>query len=214
MSETNENQQTAVDDTKSTQTNEADAAGATAQDQGDGLDKILKEFEDGKNQTQATSTSQTGTETKADTDKTKDVDLTVLSTLEQRINEMEAERTRSELEKVFDDFATGTQGDAVDAESFLNSMARRDPRIDEVYQARKTNPRAWEKVRATLKAEFVKRVGQKVDTQVTSSRDAVEAAVRSASTAAPKGELTEKDIRQMTKADFDEEQRKLGVVPV
>jgi hypothetical protein len=49
---------------------------------------------------------------------------------------------------------------------------------------------------------------------VTDSRDAVTAAVRSASTAAPQREITAETIASASKDEFDEMQRKLGVIPV
>lgn len=212
MTEKDENEQTAVDqETKEEPKKEASAESGTAQD--DGLDAILKEFDERK----AASSPQVA-ETKSEPTKPitdiSSVDVTALATLEAQVKQLADQRQRDELEKLFDRMTDGVQADSVDAESFLNAMARRDPRLNEAYKNRKDNPKAWGKVETTLKQEFTKRFGKKVDKQATESRDAVAAAVRSASTAAPAQDLTDKDISKMSKEDFDALQRQYGVIPV
>ena len=206
MNEENETtEQTAVDqDPKEAPKEGAPAESGAAQT--DDLDALLAEFDTKKAEAAPV------TEPKKST--VDDVDVNVLAVLEQRLNDQEAREKRRELDSMFNSFTEGVQADAVDAEAFLNAMALREPRINQAYINRGSNPKGWEKVESTLKQEFQKRYGKKVDKQVTESREAVASAVRSASTAAPHKALTDKEISTMPKDDFDKLQRELGITPV
>jgi hypothetical protein len=198
-------EQTAVDQESQVQANEPEAADSGAA-QEDGLDELLKEF-DAKRE--ATKEPERAAEPKA-----PDVPIEVVAVLEKRLNDYEAKQSRKELETLFDRLTVGVQADSLDAEAFLNAKAIRDPRINREYMQRESNPKRWEKIEGELKKEFSKRFGQKVDKQATESRDAVASAVRSASTAAPQRDITQKDIETMSKSDFDDMTRKLGITPV
>lgn len=171
------------------------------------LDELLKEF-DQKREAVQTQPKEREPETSE-----QKIDVNVLATLEARLNQQEAQNQRRELEGWFGKLTDGVQADMVDAEAYLNAQALRDPRLNRAYANRESNPKAWDKVWSSLKQDFAKRYGKKVDKQVTESRDAVASAVRSASTAAPDRGLTDKEVVSMSKADFDEAQRKLGVMP-
>ncbi len=208
VDEKKDEQTAVVDDTKAEPTKDAAAESDTAQE--DGLDELLKEFDERKEAATPDAKSEPKSEPKTD----KQVDLDALATLEKRLNDQEAREQRRELENLFSKLTNGVQADEVDAEAFLNAKAMREPKLNQAYANRASNPKAWDKVFATLHQEFQKRHGKKVDKQVTDSKAAVASAVRSASTAAPRGELTEQEIKTASKADFDEMQRKLGVTPV
>ena len=208
--EDKKDEQTAVVETNEEPKEAATAEGETAQET-DGLDELLKEFDERKEASDKTEEIKTKTEPKSDT---KQVDLDALAALEKRLNDADAREARRELENLFSKLTEGVQADEVDAEAFLNAKAMREPKLNQAYANRASNPKAWDKVFASLHQEFQKRHGKKVDKQVTESKNAVASAVRSASTAAPRGELTDKDIASASKADFDEMQRKLGVTPV
>lgn len=211
MSEENENVQTAVDqDPKVTTTEVVTTESGTAQE--DGLDAILKEFDERKASTD-TGTAAAGLSSESKTT-TGPLDVAALAALEQKIGDIQKREERRQIEGVFSSLTDGVQADAIDAESFLNAMALREPKLNDIYAQRETNPKLWNRTLGTLKQEFSKRYGQKVDKQVTESRDAVASAVRSASTAAPQTDVTESQIKSMNKSDFDDLQRKLGVSPV
>jgi hypothetical protein len=201
-------EQTAVAEEPNADPNEDAAAVDSGAAQEDGLDELLKEFDAKKE-----ASSQKEPEKAAEPTATE-VPIEVLATLEKRLNDYEARQVRKELEGLFDRFTVGVQADQLDAEAFLNAKALRDPRINQAYIQRESNPKRWDKVEAELHKEFSRRFGKKVDKQATESRDAVAAAVRSASTAAPQRDITHRDIEVMSKADFDDLQRKSGVTPV
>lgn len=203
-------EQTAVaEDTKEAPKQEAPAESGAAQE--DGLDELLKEFDERREAASQTTEKPAGTtEPKA----SEQIDVAALAALEKRLNDTEARESRRELERLFDRFTTGVQADSLDAEAFLNAKALRDPRINQAYLNRGNNPKAWDKVEGALRQEFQKRFGKAVDKQVTESRDAVASAVRSASTAAPQKDLTDKDILNMPQEEWLETQRKLGITPV
>jgi hypothetical protein len=198
-------EQTAVAEEPKVEPNEAAAAESGAA-QEDGLDELLKEF-DAKREAAKEPAA-------APEPKTPELPIEVVATLEKRLNDYEAKQTRRELENLFDRFTTGVQADSLDAEAFLNAKALRDPRINQAYIQRESNPKRWDKVEAELQKEFSRRFGKKVDKQVTESRDAVASAVRSASTAAPQRDITQRDVETMSKSDFDDLSRKLGITPV
>lgn len=175
----------------------------------DDLDELLKEFDE-RRETASPKESAPVSEPKA----SEQIDVNALAALEQRLNAADAREQRRELERLFDRFTDGVSADAIDAEAFLNSMALREPRINQAYLNRGNSPKAWEKVERTLKQEFQKRFGKAVDKQVTESRDAVASAVRSASTAAPQKDFTDKEIVNMSKDEWDDLQRKMGIHPV
>lgn len=138
----------------------------------------------------------------------------VIVALERRFQEQEARQFTRELNELYKEFADGTNADAVDAEGYLTAMAKREPKLNQIYLDRERDPRSWEKAKAELKKDFNRRWGKKVDRQVTESKDAFAAAVRSASTAAAPKEYSAKEIHSLPKDEFDEMQRKLGVTPV
>ena len=209
MTEEEKNEQPAVADTNvasnETATEESGAA------QSDGLDELLKEFDERKAshiqpEPPKPSNEPTGDQTP--------IDVAALAALERRLNDQEAREHRRTLENIFENLADGAEADLVDAEGYLNARALRDPRINQAYREKDENPQRWNKVFGELKKDFVKRFGKRVDKQATESREAVASAVRSASTAAPPKDLSKQDIVEMAPADWQALQRKLGVTPV
>lgn len=201
-------EQTAVaEETKEAPKEETSADGGAAQ-QVD-LDDLLKEFDERKD-------SATSEETKAkpEAKEPSQVDLEAIATLERRLNEQEQREQRRELERLFDQISDGTNGDAVYAEAYLNAQAIRNPKLNQAWAQRNSNPKAWDKVFGELKSGFVKFAGKRVDKQATESKEAVASAIRSASTAAPQRDITNREVETMSKSDFDELQRKMGVSPV
>lgn len=206
-----ENEQTAADNTEASQQNDDVKAEDAAQgNEEDGLDELLREFEEKK--TTLKEEDKTFTESK---DKTEQpLDVNALAELEKRIKDQEQREVQRDLNTLYKNLADGTQADEVDVEIYLGKLARDNPQLNQLYWGRADNPGAWKRAEKALRQEVAKRFGKKVDKNVTESRDAVASAVRSASTAAPKGELSAKDIIDASKDDWDEMQRKAGVIPV
>lgn len=206
--EVKDEKQTAVAEDANAEPKEADAAGSGAAQKQDGLDDLLKEFDDRRESTQREEV-----EAKPEPKK-QEVDLDTLAALEARLNEAEARTRRKELEGLCSKLSDGTNGDAVDAEAYLIAQAKRNPKLEQAYIRRESNPKAWDAVYEELRKDFGKRYGQKVDKQATESKEAVASAIRSASTAAAPKEFSQREVETMSKDDFDALQRKLGVSPV
>ena len=206
----NDEQAAVAEDPKEDQTDDSSAEGGTAQDDDDGLDELLKEFDQKR---EAAAAQKEPTPVKEPKGKTGDEDL-ALATLEHRLNETEAREQRRELEGLFSRISKGTAGDDLQVEAYLNAVSRREPRINQAYQNRGENPKAWDNVEKKLKQDFEKRWGRQVDKAATEGRDSVASAVRSASTAAPKKDYSQQEIMSASKDEFDEMQRKIGITPV
>jgi len=204
-------EQTAAEDTKAAPTDqkqEQAAEGKAAQT--DGLDELLKEFDTRKEEL-------TKKETKPESESkpTADIDVNALAVLEKRLNDQEARETARDLSSLWTRLSEGTAADNLDVEIFVTKLAREDPRLEKAFMRRVAAPNDWAKTEKAIKAKVAERFGKKVDKQVTESRNAVESAIRGASTAAPdRGEVTTKEVQNMSKDDFDNLQRKMGVQPV
>ncbi|MHC5035150.1 MAG: hypothetical protein ACYTFZ_08950, partial [Planctomycetota bacterium] len=104
-----------------------------------------------------------------------------------------------------------TGADPEIAESWLDRVWRKDPDVRDAFVGRKGNLKAWGIVETGLKERFAAKMGvERADKKATQDRDAVTSAVHSASKVAP---APEKSVWQMTKAEFNAEQRRLGVKP-
>lgn len=212
MSEEKENEQTAVAENTNEEPNkETSADSGTAQT--DGLDELLKEFDD-RRKAEAARKETPAPVTPEPSREATQADVTALATLEQRLNEQEAREHQRELNNLYDRLSDGLQADAIDMELYLGRLAKENPALNEAYANRHRDPGAWHRTERALKQEVTKRFGKKVDKQVTDSRDAASAAIRSASTAAPAKDLTDKEIASMSSDDFAALQRKMGVTPV
>ena len=213
MSDDVKNEQTAVADTTNDDPNKGASPDSGAA-QTDGLDELLAEFDkrreepsktDRSEQRQPPVTTEPGQGDKAD--------IAALATLEQRLNEQEAREHQRELNNLYTRLSDGLQADAIDVEIFLGRLAKENPALNDLYANRHRDPGAWTRTEKALQQKVAQRFGKAVDKQVTESRDAASAAIRSASTAAPPKDLSDKEIASMSKDEFDSLQRKLGVTP-
>jgi hypothetical protein len=84
-------------------------------------------------------------------------------------------------------------------EGRLEVEARKDPRIAQAWLSREQKPDAWKKVQSHLKKQLESELSVRRD--LTDDRDAVTAAVRSASKA-PQKESVAHDFDNMSDADF------------
>jgi len=189
-------------------------SGNEAQDDGPDLEAILAEF-DGQNKPKDEAKAGSDPNSEQKPKKAEpEIDVNAIATLEQEVKQIREDRARDQLNRIYSELTAGVQADALDAEIFVNTKASRDSRLNELYANREANPAAWSDAMKALKKEFVKRFGKQVDKNVTDSREAVATAVQSATNAAPASELSDKDISKMSKTEFDELTRKMGVTPV
>src|SRR5512139_1927175 len=126
--------------------------------------------------------------------------------------EKATEREKADIEGIIKDFKGDKALPDYVVNGWINHVAGSDQRIVTAFNQRHTNPQAWKKVQAGLKAQFeneVKKLGG-TDTEVTSDRMAVAAAVKGASsTKAPEAKAP--DYGRMSDAEFRELKKNLGV---
>lgn len=72
-------------------------------------------------------------------------------------------------------------------ESYLDYMAKRDPRLTQAWLNRRSNPTQFEKVKAELGRSFTEKFSKLPDKAATEDHEAVAAAVRGASSKTPEG---------------------------
>jgi hypothetical protein len=122
----------------------------------------------------------------------------------------EAKRHREAIEQTI-----GALKDGVDCpieipnewwEGRLDVAARKDPRLTQAWLSRESKPEAWKKIQAHLKKQLESELSIRRD--LTDDRDAVTAAVRSASKA-PVRESVAHDFDNMSDAEFRRLERSL-----
>jgi hypothetical protein len=86
-------------------------------------------------------------------------------------------------------------------EYWLNKQAVQDPRIADAFAQRSRNPAGWSKMEAALGRRLAEQHGKPIDSRATSTRVAVNSAVRGASTQTPAEDAP--DFASMSNADFD-----------
>jgi hypothetical protein len=93
---------------------------------------------------------------------------------------------RQDMDKLIDTVRGDLPAEVFDndlIESWVDTQARRDPRLQQAWINRHENPRQFEQVKSALGREFAKKMGKLPDRQATEDREAVAAAVRGASRA-------------------------------
>lgn len=85
-------------------------------------------------------------------------------------------------------------------EAWLDAQARQDPRLQNAWLNRHSNPKAFEKVVEGLGRNFSKKYGNLPDKAATEDREVVAAAVRGASTKAPEGKAP--DFSGLSNAEY------------
>lgn len=210
----NDEQSAAAEGTNEDPKQGASEESGAAQDEGDGLDALLAEFEDASPKEADTAGKMGGQSQSKPKDDTPPLDVSALAALEQRLNDQESREQRRDLENLFSNMSSGTNGDMVDAEAYLNAIAARNPSLIDVYNNRVKSPDKWAKAEKEIMRDFTKRHGKKVDKQATEGREAVTSAVRSAQSAAPTREYTDKDVENASPDEWADIQRKLGITPI
>lgn len=94
-------------------------------------------------------------------------------------------------------------------EGFILKMSQRDPRIVKAFDSRNQSPDMWDRVQKQLSKDLQKRIGQRVDAQITTDREAVAAAVKGASKT--KQSTEDYDFKKMSDADFNNALQEMGL---
>jgi hypothetical protein len=199
---TDQNTQTAVDETKAAAPPAATDAQDARQD-GDSLDALLKEYDQTAGAPPAAAATPPEPKPGTDTTTTKPATDPAVAEVQRYIFRQDMDKTvksvRGELPAdYFDDTFV---------KAWIDSRAEEDPRLGQAWVNRHSNPKQFEKIVSGLGREFSKKYGKLPDRAATDDRDAVTAAVRGASTRAPEGQPA--DYSRMTDAQLAAEKDKL-----
>ena len=192
------------DDDKQAVVDVADAApvaAVEAQDaREDDLDALLKQFDETKPEPKP--------EPKPD-EITPDA-IKRLEGLERTIAEERYRKDMTETLKVVRGDLDPEIFDDTLVEAWIDTQARNDPRLSRAWQERNSNPKQFAKVREQLGKAFAAKFSKLPDKQATEDRETVAAAIRGASTKAPKtDDIDEKAVSKMTDAEFEAFKRNL-----
>ena len=190
--------QTAVDATKTPA--EPGAAVNDAQNNGDELDTLLKEYDNAAAPAAAKTAQpeQVGADTT-----TKNAPDPEIAEVKRYIFKQDMDKT---VKSIRGDLSPEYFDDSL-VKAWIEAQAEADPRLGLAWANRHSNPKQFEKVVGTLGRQFSKQYGKLPDRQATEDRDAVTAAVRGASTRAPEGQPP--DFRRMSDAEFAQEKDKM-----
>jgi hypothetical protein len=130
-----------------------------------------------------------------------------LAAYEQRLAELEKREAQVRSQAEVSEVVRSVRGDLpIDenlVEAYLQVEATKDPRLVEAFTNRRRDPDQWKKIEAGLAKKLKASVGADIDQVATETRDAVDAAVRSASTRTPVEEAPP-DIAAMSEAEFEQ----------
>lgn len=179
------------------------------------LEDILAEFspEEAKPEVSKPETKPTETAQSKPAASTADPDI---KAMRDKLDALERTESRKQLEAVLGRIVGDSKVDPEVAETYIEMQARKNPQLQKAYVNRHSNPAAWSKVESQLAKDIRAKFGgggQTIDPAVTETRESMAAAVRGSSTAAKPGEISDREVMNMTKADFDALQRKMGVRP-
>lgn len=164
---TDDTKQPVVDDTKPA----AEPAGAvdSARNDGSDLDTLLAQYETETKKTEPVSPPQTQQQ-----EQPVQVDPNV-SRLLSRFD-------REDLQKLVHEVKGDLDFDDDLVEAWIDTQARKDPRLQRAWLEREGNPKAFGQIAKELSKSFAKRTAKRPDPALTEDREAVVAAVRGAST--------------------------------
>lgn len=172
-----------------------------AQSQPDELEALLSTYEQ-----QATP--------KPQTEQTQNTDLAAtvrsLQDTVDAIRRSDADRRNTEdLARAINDIKGNSDVKDYVVEGWINAEARTNPRINDIWSNRDSDPQAARKLISSLKSKFAKEQTQKSDPNATEDRAVVAAAVRNASSnRAPEEKppdfagLTDGEFRQQVKKEY------------
>lgn len=156
---------------------------SNAPDKGDDLDTLLSQYE--TETAPKPSTPDPKPEQKASTAQDPDI-LEVKA----QLAELSNDRFRGDMDKTIAKVRGELDAQFYDdefVEAYVDSQARKDPRLQKAWQDRRANPKQFDRVITELGRNFSKKYGKLPDKAATEDRETVAAAVRGASTRAPEG---------------------------
>lgn len=183
---TDTNTQAPVDETNATAAPVAEASNA-AGDASD-LESILKEFE-----------TQTKPEPKLE--QKPQASTQVDNDLRREVAEL---KFKMEFEPVLNKIRGDIPKDVISDEELtdlVDGRAKRDPKLQNAWLNRSSNPAAWSKVEKALHADLSKKFQPRVDKNATEDREVVAAAVRAASTTKASDEKPP-DLSRMSNGEY------------
>jgi hypothetical protein len=193
----------AVVDTNAPAKPDAEVADSARKDVDD-LDTLLAEFDQGTKKTDTVSPPET-----------KPTPPDALAQDVQALKNQAQEWAQEKNKRAIAETVEGIRGDVPKevfddemVEAWLDSQARRDPRLALAFVQRDQNPQKWGKVKAELGRQLAKKAGALPDRNASDDREAVAAAVRGASakaTAEPApnfGAMTDAELRKYNREHF------------
>tara|TARA_R100001530_G_scaffold65796_2_gene47122 strand:- start:1708 stop:2304 length:597 start_codon:yes stop_codon:yes gene_type:complete len=179
---------------------------AEGQDAPDSLDAALAEFEaSSEPEPEQTTSAPADVDPKALDDIRRDIATLKEDTARRRTDGDVAEAVKSlqrGLENLHLPDATVNR--------MLHGYASTDGRFLKAFQARQSNPTAWKRVLDNVSTEIRGEFESRPDANLTADREAVNAAVRNASTTSPESGANNKDLSAMTDAEFEAHKKALG----
>lgn len=197
--------QAVVDETNAAPVADAEVTNAR---EGDDLDTLLKEFDQG---TKTVDQPKPEPKPGADSDEV----VTARNEVLQARDEIRQEKFTKDMRATVDDIRGDLPKEHFDdtlVRGWINARAEDDPRLAKAWMERAAKPQEFKRVVASLGREFAKKYGRLPDKQATEDREAVTAAVRGASTKVPEGKSP--DFTKMSDGEFGKEvQEKYGFRP-
>ncbi len=129
-----------------------------------------------------------------------------LAAFEKRVVELEKRESNARSQADILEVVKSVRGempiDEALVEAYLQVEANKDPRLVQAFTGRRQNPEQWKKIEAGLTKKLKASIGADIDRTATDTRNAVESAVRSASTRTPV-EDAPVDTASMSMGEFE-----------
>lgn len=175
---------------------EESSAQETQTDSGDDLDQLLAEYD--QNSSQQPSQQPSGQQTQPD-----------VSKLQQEVESLKAQKAAEMDQKDFDSVVDEMAQNAPVSRTMVAGMVRQlavdDPKIAEAWEKRLVNPKAWQAAKQRLNKSYSAEIKALADPSLSEDREAVTAAVKSASKKPPEEpEVDESQVRHMSDAQFEQ----------
>jgi len=165
------------------------------------LNDVLAEFEAGTQQAEITDKAD-----KAESVTDEQINKAVERAME---NSRAKDKSRADIEESAKTILGATGAHQHVAQDFLQGEAARDPRVATAFTQRYKNPDAWQKVLKGLAGKFSGSLGSPIDQSATDDRNAMAAAVKSATTKAPT-DAAQPNLEAMNNSEFNEFLRNQG----
>ncbi len=195
------NTQAVVDKTNAPAT--PSAAESTARTDGDNLDALLAEFDQGTQQ--AASPSPQPATTAAPQNGASQISREEFDALRMEIAAGRHEKEQSAIKEtcanIRGDISPELYDDAM-VEGWLTAQSRQNPKIVEAWQRRASNPNAWAGIEKELNTRLKAKLAKMPDANLTADRDAVTAAVKGASSSTKVSTEPAPKLGRMSNAEY------------